>query len=821
MSDSVVPAAEGCFHCGLPVLEHGAFEAVVGDGQRQFCCHGCRSVCQTIYASGLQSFYQKSRREESHSPPPEMPAELSAYDLDDVQKDYVDTLSAQRTIHLLIEGIHCPACVWLIEKALHKHAGVLAADVNLTAKRLKLKWDNNTTQLSAVIHALSQLGYAAVPFDLDTADGALAKRHQDLIYRMAFAGFAMMNIMWVSIALYAGAAEDEFRNWFHWIGFLLATPTLFYSGYLFFKNAIKGLRNWHLTMDLPIAIGASATYFYSLYITVTGSVEGEVFFDTVVNFIFVILVGRYLQAISKRNALSATHRLLELQPKLATVIDGDSQRVVPIRSVQMGDLVLVRPGEKIPVDGMIESGESTVDESMLSGESLPVLKRIHDKVVAGSVNGEGAFVVKTQAVLRNTALAKILSLMDDAQSSKAPIQSLADKIVPWFVLVTLTLATLTFLIWIRIDFEIALLASASVLVVTCPCAFGMATPMSIAVATGVGAQRGILVKQGTALEYLSKVNHYVFDKTGTLTQGKLKVVEVLATENITQNQLLTLAAAAEQTSEHGIARAIVQAATDRGLSLPPSSAFSASPGRGVIATVAENKLSVGTANWFAEQDILIESDWLARSEALEQRGISCVFIAENNQFIGLLGLFDTLREDAQSTIESLLAQNMKVTVLSGDRQNVVDAVTAELGNITRIAQVLPEDKQRYIKKMQQQGDKVAMVGDGINDSPALIQADVGIALAAGTDVSIESADIVLSHNALAQVAQARHLAATTLRTIKQNIVMSISYNIIMVPLAMMALVSPLLAAVTMPMSSLLVIGNAARISRVFKRALWK
>lgn len=821
MSNSVVHAAEGCFHCGLPVLEQGSFEAIVGGQQRQFCCHGCRSVCETIYASGLQSFYQKSPREESHSPPPEMPAELSAYDLDDVQKDYVDTLSAQRTIHLLIEGIHCPACVWLIEKALHKHAGVLAADVNLTAKRLKLKWDNNTTQLSAIINALSQLGYAAVPFDLDTADGALAKRHQDLIYRMAFAGFAMMNIMWVSIALYAGAAEDEFRNWFHWIGFLLATPTLFYSGYPFFKNAMTGLRNWHLTMDLPIAIGASATYFYSLFITVTGSVEGEVFFDTVVNFIFVILVGRYLQAISRRNALSATHRLLELQPKLATVIDGDSQRVVPIRSVQMGDLVLVRPGEKVPVDGMIESGESTVDESMLSGESLPVLKRIHDKVVAGSVNGEGAFVVKTQAVLRNTALAKILSLMDDAQSSKAPIQSLADRIVPWFVLVTLTLATLTFLIWIRIDFEIALLASASVLVVTCPCAFGMATPMSIAVATGVGAQHGILVKQGTALEYLSKVNHYVFDKTGTLTQGKLKVVEVLAKENITQNQLLTLAAAAEQTSEHGIARAIVQAATDRGLSLPHSYAFSASPGRGVHATVAENKLSVGTANWFAEQNIMIESGWLTRIEALEQRGISCVFIAENNQFIGLLGLFDTLRDDAKSTIESLLAQNMKVTVLSGDRQNVVDAVTAELGNITRIAQVLPEDKQRYIKKMQQQGDKVAMVGDGINDSPALIQANVGIALAAGTDVSIESADIVLSHNALAQVAQARHLAATTLRTIKQNIVMSISYNIIMVPLAMMALVSPLLAAVTMPMSSLLVIGNAARISRVFKRALWK
>lgn len=823
MSDSSLNrAVSGCFHCGLSVVQADEFCAEIAGQRRQFCCHGCRSVCETIFAAGLQQFYQKTPREESLSPPPEIPTELSAYDLDEVQQEYVDALKPQRTIHLLVEGIHCPACVWLIEKALHNKAGVLAAEVNLTAKRLKLRWDNDAVNLSTLIHTLSEIGYAAVPFDLDTADGALAKRHQDLIYRMAFAGFAMMNILWVSIALYSGAAQDEFRNLFHWVGFFLATPTLFYAGFPFFKNAYVGLKNWYLTMDLPIVIGASATYFYSLYITLTGSVEGEVFFDTVVNFMFVILVGRYLQAISRRNALSATHRLLTLQPKLATVLlDDGAQKVMPIRSVQVGDKVLVKPGEKVPVDGRIESGESSVDESMLSGESAHILKQANDKVVAGSVNGDGAFVVIADAVLHHTALAKILDLMNQAQASKAPIQSLADKIVPWFVLITLSLATFTFLYWININFETALLAAASVLVVTCPCAFGMATPMSIAVATGVGASQGVLVKQGSALEMLSKVNHYVFDKTGTLTQGKLKVVECFTIAGINQETLLGLAAAAEQTSEHGIGKAIYQAALDRMLYVPSGTKFSAAPGKGVQAMVDDQQITIGTEKWFIEQQIGIDRQSLEKRDQFEQRGISCVYVASNNQFIGLLGVFDTLREDARQTIDTLLAQNIKVTVLSGDRRNVVDAVTAQLGHIGRIAEVLPEDKQQFIKSIQQQGDRVAMVGDGINDSPALIQADVGIALASGTDVSIESADIILSHNALIQVVQARQLAARSLRTIKQNIVMSISYNVIMVPLAMMALVSPLLAAVTMPMSSLLVIGNASRISRVFKEVPWR
>lgn len=808
--------SELCYHCGLPVEDEGAFTAKVGGQQRAFCCHGCQTVCETIYASGLQSFYSKTSRHEQLAPPPEVDAELDAYDLDEVQADYVDALTPQRTIQLLVEGIHCAACVWLIESALNKHKGVINAEVNLTAKRLKLRWDNDVVRLSQLLQVLADIGYAAVPFDPETAEGALAKRHRGLLYRMAFAGFAMMNMLWISIALYSGADQGEFRQWFHWIGLLIATPTLLYSGYPFIRNSFIGIRRRYLTMDLPIAIGASSTYFYSCYVTFTASTSGHVYFDTVVNFLFVILVGRYLEAISKRQALSATQRLLELQPKLANLVDGDEVRIVPIRSVKVGDVLLVKPGEKVPVDGEIINGESAVDESMLTGESLPVAKQLGDLVVAGSINGEGAFRVRAEQVLRHTVLAKIVALMDEAQASKAPIQTLADRIVPWFVLITLSLATITFLYWQQVDFETALLAATSVLVVTCPCAFGLATPMSVAVATGVGAGRGVLIKQGGALELLSRVNHFVFDKTGTLTEGKLRVTRIQSLGTYEEAELLRLAASVEHHSEHGIATAICQAARDRKVKFSPISGFSSTPGKGVTANIDEYHVQAGTRAWLESTGVRLDEALQTLLSDLEQDGVSCVLIAINGRVEGLMGLVDELRSDAVKTVEALLAAGMKVTVLSGDRQRVVDAVTAPLGHVSRQAEVLPQDKSAVIKKLQAQGDTVAMVGDGVNDSPALIQADVGMAMASGTDVSVESADVVLSHQELSKVADARALAARSLKTIRQNIVLSICYNVIMVPLAMMALVSPLVAAVTMPISSLLVIGNAARIGRLFK-----
>ncbi len=818
-----------CFHCILPADPSVKVFADIEGVQRTFCCTGCKSVCEAIYAAGLQGFYKRTPDGLPLAPPPDIPAELALYDLDEVQEEYVDSLSDNREIHLLVEGIHCAACVWLIENSLKAQTGLLDARVNLSGRRLLVKWDNSRIQLSKILQRIGQIGYAAVPFDAEAAEGAVQLQNRDLLYRMAFAGFGMMNLLWVSIALYSGADQGEFRNLFHWIGFALATPTLLYSGYPFFKGAWSGLKQWYLGMDLPIAVGASITYLYSVYITLSGSTAGEVYYDTVVNFLFVILVGRYLEAMSKRQAVASTQRLLDLQPKVATVIRDDEEQIIPIRSVKVGELVFVRPGERIPVDGAVLIGTSHIDESMLTGESEPIYKASGDTVSAGTINGSGPLRVEVTGLLKNSALGRIIQLVEAAQASKAPIQCMADRVVPWFVAITLGLAVATFLWWLGSDFEKALLAATSVLIITCPCAFGLATPMSIAVASGLGAQHGVLVKNGEVLEMLSNIDHIVFDKTGTLTEGhmSLAVIETIgqswraADEAMPEElkRLLHSLAQLESQSEHPIAKAIVHCARDGGLSVgnKPVQGFVYQPGEGVSGRVEGRHIVLGSADWIKKNGVTLGTALVTKVQRLDHQGMGALHCAIDGQQIAVLGLQDQLRVDAQSLVSDLKEEGMRLTLLSGDRKQTAERIAEQLGGLEVIAEVLPEDKDRVIGELQKNRQKVAMVGDGVNDAPALVRADVGIALGSGTDVSIASADIVLMSSELEKVSLATALSRRTLRTIRQNITISLVYNIIMVPLAMMALITPLVAAVSMPISSLLVIANAARIRTLFSR----
>src|SRR5574340_843893 len=550
-------SAGHCFHCGLPIASEADYRARLDGAERKFCCFGCQSVCSAIFEAGLQGYYQRTPEGALLGPAPEPPKDIEIYDFDEVQQEFTTCSGDARDIHLLVEGIHCAACVWLIERGLQRAPGVLSAEVNLASKRLHLRWDNSKSKLSDLIRALARIGYAAVPYDPETAEGAIRKTNRAMLYRLFFAGFAMMNMMWIAIALYSGANQDEFRSFFHWMGLLLATPTLLYSGYPFFRGAAGGLRAGHLTMDLPIALGLSVTYFYSLYVTLTNNQHGEVYFDTVTNLTFVILIGRYLEGMFRHQAVSATKRLMELQPRVAIVMRDGQEQMTPIRGVKPGDRVLIKPGYKVPVDGVVIEGHSAVDESMLSGESTPVSKSVGAQVSAGTLNTSGALLVEVRTLLQDTTLSKIIRLVEEAQSSKAPIQRLADTIVPWFVLVTIVCATITFFLWNSQDFEIALMAATSVLIITCPCALGMATPMSIAVASGLGAKYGILVKNGLVLETLSKVTHFVFDKTGTLTEGKMSVAQVHVASGAEEREVLRLAAAVERLSEHSVAKAIV------------------------------------------------------------------------------------------------------------------------------------------------------------------------------------------------------------------------------------------------------------------------
>ncbi|MFD2112912.1 heavy metal translocating P-type ATPase [Thiorhodococcus fuscus] len=808
-----------CYHCGLPLdpRTRAASARIAGD-ERHFCCSGCKSVCEAIHAAGLEGFYRRTPDGEMLGPPPDPPKDLSLFDLDVVQEEFTDVSCEGREINLLVEGIHCAACVWLIERGVQGLPGVEEARVNLTGRRLRVRWDNARLPLSRILRRLSDIGYRATPFDPASAEDAIGRENRALLYRLAWAGFAMMNLLWISIALYSGADRGEFRDLFHWIGFILATPTLVYSGSPFFKGAWSGLKNGRLGMDLPIAIGVSATYGYSLYVTLGGSETGAVYWDTVVNFLFVILVGRYLEAISRRRAVASTQRLFDLQPKVATRLDEGQEVVVPIRSLRIGERVLVRPGERVPVDGEVVSGHSGVDESMLTGESRSVSKSVGDRVAAGTINGAGVLEIRISALLRETALGRIIQLVEEAQSSRAPIQRLADRIVPWFVAVTLALATVTFVFWFGKNVEQALMAATSVLIISCPCAFGMATPMAVAVASGRGAARGILIKNGAVLERLSEISHFVFDKTGTLTEGRPALVGwsrpggdwCSDVARLTESERVVLArcGALERLSEHPVALAICDFCTCAEIDCSGARVenVEVAPGMGIRGRVEGESLVIGNREWLVRNGVSIAAVSEPDSEI-----DGLVHCALDGREVLRLRIRDRLRADARALIGEMRDKGLETILLTGDRREVAERVAAQLGGMIAVSEVLPGDKDAVVADLQRQGHAVAMIGDGVNDAPALVRADVGIAMGSGTDVSIASADIVLMSSELDRVVEAVELSRRTLRTIRQNIGISILYNLVMVPLAMAGIVTPLIAAVSMPLSSLAVIGNSARI----------
>jgi len=799
----------------------------VAGEEHVFCCNGCLSVCQVIHEAGLDGFYQRlKKREATIAPPPDAPADIDQYELKDVQQSFVRQLAdGSSQAHLMVEGIHCAACVWLIEKALGGMRGIVRAEVNLVHHRLLLQWQADQLTLSDILKRLAALGYAAIPFDLESAEGKLKEQNRRLLFRMGFAGFGAMNIMWISIALYAGAfsgISEEYSHFFHWVSFAIATPVLLYSGGPIISAAMRGLRQMHLSMDLPIAIGALATYSYSLWQTLHGGTH--VYFDTVVMFLFVILVGRYLEALARRNASSATLRLLELQPRMATRLTANGEERVAVRKLLAGDHLRVRPGDKIPADGIVLEGESHADESMLTGEFKRVHKRVGDRLAGGTINGEGPLIMQVEQAGEGTVLARIIHLVESAQGSKARVQRLADRIVPWFVASTLFLATCTFLFWwMHSDFDTALLAATAVLIITCPCALGLATPMAIAVSTGFAARNGVLVRNGEALERLSTITHVVMDKTGTLTEGRMRVTDIFAVGD--KKRLLQLAGAVERHYSHPLAVTICDSLEAECLQYADADSPQFLPGLGVGARVRENCIGekeagesdcevwVGNLKLMQHQGVDVGTDMLNVCANIESEMAAAVLVAANGQLLGLMRIEDHTREGAAALVAHLGQCGIGMTLLTGDSeaaaQHLQHYLTAQTATAIHVmAGVLPEHKVREVATLQKQGERVLMVGDGINDAPALAQADISIAMGCGTDVSMECSDIVLMGNDLQKIPWALALGQRTISTVRQNLMLSLTYNAVLVPAAMAAWVTPVFAALAMPISSLLVIGNA-------------
>jgi len=812
-----------CFHCGLPSKGATACTGDVAGESHRFCCGGCLSVCQVIHESGLDDFYQRlKKRESTIAPPPDAPADLDQYNLPEVQAEFVQSLAdGSYKTQLMVEGIHCAACVWLIEKALMGMDGIIQAEVNLVHHRLSLHWQPKKLALAQVIKRLATLGYAAVPFNLEHVEGQARQQNRKLLFRLGFAGFGAMNIMWISIALYAGAfsgISDEYRHFFHWISFSIATPVLFYSGGSILFSAWQGLRQARLGMDLPIAIGALTTYCYSAWQTWSGG--QHVYFDTVVTFLFIILIGRYLEALARRNASSATLRLLELQPRMATRMTEDGEERISVRHLHIGDHLRIRPGDKIPADGLVIEGQSHVDESMLTGEYKPIHKNIDCRLIAGTVNGESPLAMQVEKAGAETVLSRIIHLVESAQGSKAPIQNLADRIAPYFVAVTLSLASLTFLYWFSIDVNTALLAATAVLIITCPCALGLATPMAIAVSAGLAAKRGVLIRNGKALEKLSDISHVVMDKTGTLTEGKMTVTNILFAEDA--DHVLQLAGSIERHDSHPIAKAICLSQESKELRFFDAHDLQMISGLGVQGIVqtpqADHEILIGNKRLMQQHGISLNQQHLDACKHIESDMGIAIFIAKNGKALGLLQLEDKLREGTHELISKLAQSGLSMTILTGDSVAAANYLEQTLSKnmpipIHVIAEILPEDKANEISRLQRQGEHVLMIGDGINDAPALAQADISIAMGGGTDVSMECSDIVLMGSELQKIPWALALGKRTLKSIRQNLTFSLAYNIILVPAAMMAWVTPIFAALAMPLSSLIVIANAILIRK--------
>lgn len=711
---------------------------------------------------------------------------------------------------LLIEGMTCAACSNRVEKALNKLEGVEKANVNLSSNKALIFYDPKVVNEQILVKAVEKAGYKAEVLSEEDKEKAKLLREKEIkSLRRSFIISAILSLpLLIAMFFHMAGRMNILTNGYFQL--LLATPVQFIIGSRFYKGAYHSLRGKAANMDVLISLGTSAAYFYSVYNLING--VHEYYFEASAVIITLILLGKLFEAIAKGKTSDAIKKLMELRPKTARVYRDGKEIEISIDDIDVGDVIVVRPGESLPVDGIVMEGASAVDESMLTGESIPVEKKEGDVVIGATINKTGSFKYKATKVGKDTMLSQIISMVEDAQGSKAPVQRLADKISGIFVPVVLGIALITFIVFSRLDsFNTGLINAVSVLVIACPCALGLATPTAIMVGTGKGAEHGILIKSGEHLELAHKLTTIVLDKTGTITKGSPEVVYVEKLTDIDENKLIEITAAVENTSEHPLGEAVVKYARSKGIEFYETKEFNAIPGKGIKAIYDGKKVAIGNRALIKENLIEIDDNIEEKIAELENKGQTVIIVSIDNEINGIIGIADKIKESSYEAIKKMKEMGLELYMITGDNERTAKAIAREVSIENVIAEVLPENKEKIVKSLKKEGKIVGMVGDGINDAPALASADVGFAIGTGTDIAIEASDITLIKGDLNGVVTAIRLSHKTMRTIKQNLFWAFFYNTIGIPFAALGYLNPMIAGAAMAFSSVSVVINSLRL----------
>ncbi|BAF72877.1 heavy metal translocating P-type ATPase [Sulfurovum sp. NBC37-1] len=791
-----------CTHCNLKFDESVMITEQKNGKTLYFCCKGCQGVYHLLEDEGLDTFYDKLGDTELQ-PAVQSSEDLEKFDLEGFKNKYIkEHEDGLYEINLIIEGIHCSACVWLNEKVLHKTDGVIEATINYTNNKAKVVWDPDVIQLSKIIETIRSIGYNAYPYDPALQEERANKTKKEYYSRILVAVFGSMNIMWIAIAHYAGyfsGMEQRFKDILNVAEFILATPVLFYSGWVFFRGAYYGYKNKIVNMDTLVASGALSAYLYSIYAMVTQ--RGEVYFDSVAMIITFVLVGKYLEVLSKKHAVDTLDSIMGSTPTEVTVIQNDAKALVSVENVSLGDIIELKPGEKVVIDGVVTSGEGSFDESSLTGESEAVFKQKGDSILSGSICLDSVIRYEATKDASSSLLHSIVSLLEESITKKPRIEQLADTVSGYFSSIILIIALLTFAGWwfFAGEFEQALIIGISVIVIACPCALGLATPMATLVGIGMAAKRNILFKEAGFLETMAKSNLLALDKTGTITEGKPSVVNEERYHDYDAYLLYALVSTSNHPISNGIKRYLEgNEDTFQTLTLDKVKTIQA---KGIEAVYNGQKLVGGNASFMKDFDI-------ACDETSEN---TLFYFAVDGKLMAKFKLSDTIREGAREAIQNIRSLGIKVVMLTGDHEKSADKVAEAVGIDHVHARLLPQQKAEMIDRFHEEGHIVVMAGDGINDTIALAKSDIAIAMGNGADVAISVSDVVLMDEKPQSIYEAYRLSKRTYRAVRENLGFSLLYNLVAVPLAMAGFVNPLVAALSMSLSSLIVVGNSMRI----------